>query len=126
MQYGDVTKDIACWKNSGVNVFQDDNFNAIKSIDHWLTQVAACDAVISVANTTIHCSGGLGIPTMCLLSLRNDWRWLSNPSVDQSYWYPSVGIVREKSDTGWSEAFAEIADWIASDCPLSWSQAYNV
>lgn len=126
LQYGDVAQDISNWKKSGVNVLHDSNFDAIQSLEKWLIQVASCDAVISVANTTIHGSGGLGVPTMCLLSLHNDWRWLSDPSIDQSYWYPSVGIIRETSDSGWSEAFVKLTEWIASDCPLSWSRPYNV
>ena len=38
--------------------------------------IAAMDAVLSIANTTIHGAGGLGIPTMCLVSRQSDWRWM--------------------------------------------------
>ena len=37
-------------------------------MEEWLNLVASCDAVVSVANTTIHGAGGLNIPTLCLLS----------------------------------------------------------
>ena len=70
-------------------------------MDTWLSQVSLCDAVISVANTTIHGSGGLSIPTMCLLSRFADWRWFNDESVTTSYWYPSVSIAREsRSEVG--------------------------
>ena len=38
-------------------------------------QVAAM-VVISIANTTVHGVGGLGIPTVCLVSQESDWRWI--------------------------------------------------
>ena len=53
-------------------------------MDLWLSQVNACDAVLSIANTTIHGSGGLNISTMCLLSVYSDWRWLIDPEVNTS------------------------------------------
>ena len=39
----------------------------LKNMELWLDQVAVCDAVISVANTTIHGAGGLGKPTNVLI-----------------------------------------------------------
>ena len=63
----------------------------MKDMKNWLSQVAACDAVLSVANTTIHGAGGLNKPTLCLLSRHSDWRWLNDPSIKRSYWYPSAG-----------------------------------
>ena len=41
-------------------------------MDSWLSQVAAMDAVISIANTTVHGSGGCGTPTLCLVSQQSD------------------------------------------------------
>ena len=48
----------------GIDVIDDEDINALKDMDKWLSQVAACDGVVSVANTTIHGSGGLNIPTL--------------------------------------------------------------
>ena len=79
-------------------------------MDGWLVQVACCD-VVSVANTTIHGAGGLNIPTMCLLSLHSDWRWLDDPLVERSYWYPSVGIARESKNMNWDDAFITVDHW---------------
>ena len=69
LQYGDVTDDQHNQLQAlGASVFIDHEINALKDMDRWLAQVDACDAVLSVANTTIHGSGGLGKPTICLLS----------------------------------------------------------
>ena len=73
----------------------DKSIDPVKNMHSWLDQVAACDAVISVANTTIHGAGGLGVPTLCLLGNNSDWRWFSDPSINRSYWYPSVGVTRQ-------------------------------
>ena len=94
LQYGPVAEDIKQFKSLGVDVHHDELIDPIKDMESWLNQVAACDAVLSVANTTVHGSGGLDIPTMCLLSWRSDWRWLEESDVKRSYWYPSVGIAR--------------------------------
>ena len=91
-------------------------------MDRWLSQVRACDAVVSVANTTIHGAGGLNVPTQCLLSRHSDWRWLIDPSVMRSYWYPSVGIVRETkshpSSSSWSSAMLSVSDWLNNGCQM--------
>ena len=47
-------KIIDSWRTSGINVIHDDTVNPLKNMDTWISQVAACDAVLSVANTTIH------------------------------------------------------------------------
>ena len=86
-------------------------------MDTWISQVAACDAVLSVANTTIHGAGGLNIPTICLLSKHSDWRWIDSPDVRRSYWYPSVGIARQSSDESWSTAFDDVKDWFYDKMP---------
>ena len=86
-------------------------------MEEWLNLVASCDAVISVANTTIHGAGGLNIPTMCFLSRHADWRWLNDPKVERSYWYPSVGIARESNQDGWSPALQQVSQWIHEGLP---------
>ena len=91
-------------------------FMTNQDMDRWLSQVAACDSVLSVANTTIHGAGGLNKPTMCMLSQDSDWRWLKNPSVERSYWYPSVGIARQSTSKTWDAAFRKARLWLESGC----------
>ena len=112
-----VEKQIENWRQNGLDIIYDPTINPLVNMDSWLSQVAACDAVLSVANTTIHGSGGLNIPTLCLLSRFADWRWLDNHSITQSYWYPSVGIARETKSDGWSNAFRLASKWISDGCP---------
>ena len=126
LQYGDCAADVAKFRNYGVHVLLDSDIDAVNEFDRWLSQVAVCDSVISVANTTIHASGGLNIPTLCLLSKYIDWRWLKDHKVDQSYWYPSVGIARQTEDGSWNQAISRLSSWITSGSPSDWTTPYTV
>ncbi len=120
LQYGKTSDQIYSWRNQGIDIIHDSRIDPLKDMDRWLSQVKACDAVVSVANTTIHGSGGLNIPTQCLLSLYSDWRWLADLSVTRSYWYPSVGIAREsKNDLdSWSSAINLVSNWLYDGNPM--------
>lgn len=117
LQYGKSENVIYEWEKNGLDVYYDPSIDSLKDMDSWLAQVAACDAVISVANTTIHGSGGLNIPTMCLLSQSSDWRWLKDQSIKRSYWYPSVRIARESEVSGWNDAISQTRSWLSSGMP---------
>ena len=126
LQYGETSSALEYWSKEDIHVINDETINPLKNMDMWLSQVGACDAVLSVANTTIHGSGGLGIPTLCLLSQYSDWRWFDDSVVDQSYWYPSVGIARESKELGWNPAATQARHWIKSGCPETWSTPFTV
>ncbi len=126
LQYGDPTPAINSWKSVGLPVLHDSSVNPLKDMYTWLNQVSICDAVISVANTTIHGAGGLHIPTLCLLSNHSDWRWLTNREVDRSYWYPSVGITRQSIDSTWDSAVEFSRSWIDRGCTPDWKRSYTM
>ena len=118
LQYGKAEPVVEAWRQQGLDVIHDPRVNPLKDMDLWLAQVAACDGVLSVANTTIHGAGGLNVPTLCLLSRFLDWRWFADPSVARSYWYPSVGIARESLQEGWQPALTEARQWLEQGCPM--------
>lgn len=118
LQYGDVSARVEAWSKKGIEVFHDPEIDALIDMNSWVTQVAACDAVFSVANTTIHGAGGLNKPTLCLLSRGHDWRWLADSQAERSYWYPSVGITLEDKFVGWEQALLQCRRWIEDGCPM--------
>ena len=63
-------------------------------------QIASLDLVITVANTTAHISGALGIPTYLILSRNPDWRWGSGER--GTPWYSSVEFYRQQQDNEWN------------------------
>lgn len=118
LQYGSVKTEYAYWKERNLDVIYDKSIDPVKNMHSWLDQVAACDAVISVANTTIHGAGGLGIPTLCLLGNNSDWRWFSDPSINRSYWYPSVGVSRQDETGCWKRAIRDARTWLSKGSHL--------
>ena len=73
LQYGDDAEVVASHaKEHNIDFIDDENIQATKDMESWLNQVDACDAVISIANTTIHGAGGLNKPTICLLGNKVD------------------------------------------------------
>jgi tetratricopeptide (TPR) repeat protein len=65
------------------------------------------DLVVSVDTSVAHLSGALGRPTWILLPLNPDWRWLSDR--DDSPWYPTAKLYRQRSSGDWQGVFDRIA-----------------
>lgn len=65
------------------------------------------DIVISVDTSIAHLSGALGKTTWILLPFAPDWRWLLDR--DDSPWYPTAKLYRQKSAGDWHGVFAKIS-----------------
>lgn len=113
LQYGDDKQIVAHHaKKCQVDFIDDETVEATKDMDTWLAQVQSCDAIVSIANTTIHGAGGLNKPTLCLLGAKADWRWIRNKIEKYSYWYPSVEIAWQKENGDWDSAFQRVGEWL--------------
>ena len=78
-------------------------------LDDFTDTAALCelmDVVISVDTSVAHLSGALGKPTWLLLPFSPDWRWLMDR--DDSPWYPSMKVYRQKTPGDWGPVFARI------------------
>jgi hypothetical protein len=91
-----------------------DSSPAIVSFDDnlldFVNTAALCecmDVVISVDTSVAHLSGALGQRTWVLLPFTPDWRWLRDR--DDSPWYPSVKLYRQKAAGDWNEVFSRVA-----------------
>ena len=109
LQYGKAENTINDWKDAGFDTIYDPEINALKDMDSWLSQVDACDAVISIANTTIHGAGSIQKPTFCLQSRNSDWRWIDG--LNHSYWYESVSTDWQSRDGTWADAIKHSREW---------------
>jgi len=66
--------------------------------------VAGLDFVISIDTSVAHLAGALGKPGVVLLQHHSsDWRWRTSEG-DRSYWYPSLGVVRQAERGDWNSA----------------------
>jgi tetratricopeptide (TPR) repeat protein len=69
--------------------------------------VKQLDLVISVDTSVLHLSGGLAHPTWGLLSTRCDWRWQQDR--EDSPWYPTLRLFRQKTENDWDELLDRVA-----------------
>jgi Flp pilus assembly protein TadD len=65
------------------------------------------DLVISIDTSVAHLAGALGIPVWVLLTWAPDWRWLLDR--DDSPWYPSMRLFRQKARWDWNGVLDRVA-----------------
>jgi hypothetical protein len=64
------------------------------------------DVVISIDTSVAHLSAALGKRTLILLAYAPDWRWLLGRN--DSPWYPSVTLFRQKIIGDWSKVLEQL------------------
>ncbi|UCD82320.1 MAG: tetratricopeptide repeat protein [Desulfobacterales bacterium] len=69
--------------------------------------IANLDLVISIDTSVAHLAGALGKPVWVLLPHNADWRWLLDR--EDSPWYPTMRLFRQKTRGDWSEVFDRVA-----------------
>ena len=65
------------------------------------------DLIISMDTSVVHCAGALGRPVWVVLSSTPEWRWLLER--EDSPWYPTMRLFRQKRAGDWEEVFERIA-----------------
>jgi Flp pilus assembly protein TadD len=70
--------------------------------------IANLDLVIAVDTSVAHLAGALGKPVWLLLPYSPDWRWLLDR--DDSPWYPTMRLFRQKIYGDWTEVIRRVTD----------------
>ena len=65
------------------------------------------DLVISIDSMPAHLAGALGLPVWTLLASDADWRWMEER--EDSPWYPSMRLFRQRRPGAWAEVIARVA-----------------
>jgi tetratricopeptide (TPR) repeat protein len=82
-------------------------------VDFAETAAAVCrlDLVISVDTAVAHLAGALGRPTWVLLRHPPEWRWLLER--EDSPWYPTARLFRQRKEGDWPEVAREVVAALA-------------
>lgn len=108
LQYGNCAEDLQKLKEkTGTTVHHWQEINPLRELDNFTSLMAALDLVISVDNTNVHLAGALGVPVWTLLSFASEWRWMSE--IEDSPWYPSMKILRQKNPGDWNSVFMNLS-----------------
>jgi len=118
LQYGSVNEEICRFSHAhDLGLLTADDVDPLTDMDRWLSLVQACDYVVSAANTTIHGSGSIGIPTSVILAKDPDWRWIGDDS-SNCYWYSCVHVVRQVDQNSWEEPVSQLRSHLLKLFPL--------
>ncbi|CAO3424954.1 tetratricopeptide repeat protein [Azospirillum doebereinerae] len=69
--------------------------------------LANLDLLITVDTAVAHLAGAMGMPVWVMLPFSPDWRWLLDR--DDSLWYPSVTLFRQKRAGDWEGVAMAVA-----------------
>jgi Flp pilus assembly protein TadD len=75
--------------------------------------IAGLDLVISVDTAVAHLAGVMGKPVWLLVPFAPEWRWLGGR--DDSPWYPTARLFRQKQPGDWVGVAAEVAAAIGGE-----------
>ena len=100
LQYGDTREERQqLLESRGIALHHDEDVDAKASLAEFANQVAGCDLVISIDNTTVHIAGALGVPCWVLLPWLPDWRWMLQR--EDTPWYDSLKLYRPPELNAW-------------------------
>lgn len=105
LQYGDTLAERTEAAAQGFDVHHDDSVDSWVAMQPFMDQIAACDLVISIDNTTVHAAGAMGVPCWTILAQEPFWRWPI--SGDATPWYQSLRLYRQKQKD-YTELFERI------------------
>jgi hypothetical protein len=69
--------------------------------------LSGLDLLISVDTYAAHLAGALGVPVWLLLHVHCDWRWMDHRN--DSVWYPTMRLFRQRRAGAWQPVMEEIA-----------------
>ena len=70
--------------------------------------ISNCDLVITSDTSVAHLAGGMGKTTWLLLHKVPDWRW--GLEGDNTFWYPSMRLFRQREQGNWNEVMEMVAE----------------
>jgi tetratricopeptide (TPR) repeat protein len=111
LQYGDTSAERDdLQQRYGIEIIRLPDVDTTNDIDGLAALIAACDAVFSVSNTTVHLAGAQGKPTWVLLPFAFGRHWYWQYSGRETPFYKSVRLCRKKKGQSWADLARSAAD----------------
>ena len=104
LQKGEASADLAHHEHGKLII---DAAKDIQSYEDTAAIIAALDLVITVDTSVAHLAGAMGRPAWVLLHFGSDWRWMRDR--EDSPWYPSLRLFRQRAPGQWDAPLAAIA-----------------
>lgn len=98
LQYATIDAELQQAANAGLPLLHWPE--SIADLDEFAALVSAIDLVITVCNTTVHYAGALAQPTWVLAPRCPEWRY--GIAGEAMPWYPSVRVMRQRSEGDWA------------------------
>jgi Flp pilus assembly protein TadD len=83
-----------------------DHSTRLTDFNQTAALVGCMDLVISVDTAVLHLAGAMNVPALAMLAHNADWRWMRD--CDDSPWYPSLRLFRQKQHGDWSSVIEQI------------------
>jgi ADP-heptose:LPS heptosyltransferase len=114
LQYGDTTEERqSVARDLGLEVIRLADIDTMNDIDGLAALITACDAVVTVSNTTAHLAGALGVPTWVMVPHGHARIWYWFRDRPDSPWYPRVRVRRQNRAQPWADVVAKVADEVS-------------
>jgi len=111
LQYGDTLAEREAIKRElGVEVIRLADIDNTNDIDGLAALMSACDAVVTVSNTTAHLAGALGRPTWVMVPHGHARIWYWFKDKEESPWYQRVRVLRQTSGQSWRDLMAVVTN----------------
>jgi tetratricopeptide (TPR) repeat protein len=114
LQYGETGDERdAVERELGIRVERLAEIDNTNDLDGLAALMAACDAIVTIDNTTVHLAGALGRPAWVMLPHGHSRIWYWFRGRETSLWYPRVQVHRQRRGQPWTEVVASIAAKVA-------------
>jgi tetratricopeptide (TPR) repeat protein len=115
LQYGDTRIEREAARDEfGTEILHLDEVDNTNDIDGLAALINACDAVVTVTNTTAHMAGALGKPVWVLVPQAQGriWHWFREGA--RTPWYPEGRLVRQQRGQSWADLITSITPEVAA------------
>lgn len=121
LQYGDTHKELTAAARAYPNMLfiNDDTVDQMSDMNAFLNQIAGCDAVVTIDNTTAHAAGALGHANAhVLIPTGSETMWYWGHGSDQAGandpWYGTLRLHRQGAQRDWLAALESLKSAIVA------------